>query len=389
MANRIMTEMAIRGPSLTLDAPVQGMEPVLVGNTEIATLAEESKLTPEELAKVKEFSKKIDIKNPHQVMQFGASTQKNIASFSESTLKTVRTKDMGEVGQMLSGLMGELSKVGSSGDGKGILSVFKKGKNKVKALKAKYAKVSANIDAIASMLEKHRVKLFNDAAMLERMFELNNVYYKELSMYIIAGKNKLVECNEVELPILQQRAAETNHPSDIQAVNDFMNMINRFEKKLHDLELTRAMSLQLAPQIRMLQNNDALVAEKINTSLVNTIPLWKTQMVMAFGMNNAQEALSSQREVTDMTNSLLVKNAEMLKLGTIEIAKESERGIIDLETLDATNRYLLETIEEVRAVQAEGQQQRRNAETELVRIEQELKQNLLAAVSAPPPLPSA
>jgi len=193
----------------------------------------------------------------------------------------------------------------------------------------------------------------------------------------------------VELPILQQRAAETNHPSDIQAVNDFMNMINRFEKKLHDLELTRAMSLQLAPQIRMLQNNDALVAEKINTSLVNTIPLWKTQMVMAFGMNNAQEALSSQREVTDMTNSLLVKNAEMLKLGTIEIAKESERGIIDLETLDATNRYLLETIEEVRAVQAEGQQQRRNAETELVRIEQELKQNLLAAVSAPPPLPSA
>jgi len=244
-------------------------------------------------------------------------------------------------------------------------------------MKAEYAKVSVNVDKISEMLEKHQVVLLKDAAMLDKMYDVNQAYFKELTMYILAGKQKLEECRSVVLPELQKKAAESGQPEDAQAANDYANMINRFEKKLHDLELTRIISIQMAPQIRLVQNNDVLMVEKIQTSIVNTIPLWKSQMVLALGMHNAQQAMQAQREVTNMTNELLKKNAEMLKTGTVEIAKESERGIVDVETLVNTNRMLIDTLEDVRSIQAEGSQRRAAAEVELGRIEGELKQKLL------------
>ena len=337
-----------------------------------------SQLSEEEQKQVRDFADKIDITDTNAVLTYGAASQRNIASFSESTLKSVRSKDMGEVGQMLSGLVVELRGFSDKGEGKkGFLGLKKKITNKIATMKAEYAKVSVNVDKIAEMLEKHQVVLLKDAAMLDKMYDVNQAYFKELTMYILAGKKKLEDCRNLVLPELQRKAAESGQPEDAQAANDYANMINRFEKKLHDLELTRMISIQMAPQIRLVQNNDVLMVEKIQTSIVNTIPLWKSQMVLALGMHNAQQAMQAQRQVTDMTNQLLNKNAEMLKTGTIEIAKESERGVVDIETLVNTNRMLIETLEDVRTIQTEGSQRRAAAEVELGRIEGELKQKLL------------
>jgi len=337
-----------------------------------------SQLNEEEQKQVRDFAGKIDITDTNAVLTYGAASQRNIANFSESTLKSVRTKDMGEVGQMLSGLVVELRGFSDTGeDKKGFLGLKKKISNRIATMKAEYAKVSVNVDKISEMLEKHQILLLKDAAMLDKMYDVNQAYFKELTMYILAGKQKLEECRTVTLPELHKKASETGQPEDAQAANDYANMINRFEKKLHDLELTRMISIQMAPQIRLVQNNDVLMVEKIQTSIVNTIPLWKSQMVLTLGMHNAQQAMLAQRQVTDMTNELLNKNAELLKTGTIEVAKESERGVVDLETLVNTNRMLIETLEDVKTIQTEGSQRRAAAEIELGRIEGELKQKLL------------
>ena len=337
-----------------------------------------SQLNEAEQKLVHDFAAKIDITDTNAVLTYGAASQRNIANFSESTLNSVRTKDMGEVGNMLSDLVVQLKGFGSDGsDKKGFLGMKKKVQTKIATMKAEYDKVSVNVDKISDMLEKQQYVLLKDSAMLDKMYEVNQAYFKELTMYIIAGKQKLEECSNTVLPELRKKAAETGLPEDAQAANDYANMVNRFEKKLHDLELTRMISIQMAPQIRLIQNNDTLMVEKIQTSIVNTIPLWKSQMVLALGMHHSQQAMEAQRQVTNMTNELLMKNAEKLKMGTIEIAKESERGIVDVETLVATNQRLIETLEEVRTIQAEGSQRRRAAEVELGRIEGELKQKLL------------
>jgi len=345
---------------------------------EAAVKLDISQLTPEEQKAVLDFAGKIDIADTNAILTYGAASQRSIAGFSESTLKSVRTKDMGEVGNMLSSLVIELRGFSDTGDDKkGFLGLKKKMQNRIASMKAEYAKVSVNVDKIADELEKHQVILLKDAAMLDKMYEVNQAYFKELTMYILAGKQKLADCTNTTLPELRKKAAETGLPEDAQAANDYANMINRFEKKLHDLELTRMISIQMAPQIRLIQNNDTLMVEKIQTSIVNTIPLWKSQMVLALGMHHSQQAMEAQRQVTNMTNELLTKNAERLKMGTIEIAKESERGIVDVETLVTTNQRLIETLEEVRTIQSEGSSRRRAAEVELGRIEGELKQKLL------------
>ncbi len=343
-----------------------------------ATEHEESQLSAEELKAVEEFSKKIDITDSNAVLQYGAASQKNIADFSGSTLASVRTKDMGQVGDMLSDLVVELKGFNYGEEEKrGLFGIKRKVEKQIASLKAQYDKAEVNVDKIAGMLEQHQVTLLKDVAMLDKMYELNLAYYKELTMYILAGKKKLKECEEVELPKLKEKAQKSGLPEDAQAVNDYQNMITRFDKKLHDLELTRMISIQMSPQIRLIQNNDTLMVEKIQTSLVNTIPLWKSQMVLALGQAHSQQAMEAQREVTNMTNELLKKNAEMLKQGSIEIAKESERGIVDIETLKATNQSLIETLEEVRTIQVEGAAKRRQAEQELGRIESDLKSKLL------------
>jgi len=337
-----------------------------------------SQLSEEEQKQVHDFADKIDITNTNAVLTYGAASQRNIANFSENTLKSVRSKDMGEVGKMLSGLVVELRGFNNTGEEKGgFLGLKRKIRNKIANMKAEFAKVSVNVDKISEMLEKHQVTLLKDAAMLDKMYDVNQAYFKELTMYILAGKQKLEECKNVVLPELHAKAQESGQPEDAQAANDYANMINRFEKKIHDLELTRMISIQMAPQIRLVQNNDVLMVEKIQTSIVNTIPLWKSQMVLALGMHNAQQAMEAQRAVSNMTNELLTKNAEMLKTGTVEITKESERGIVDMETLINTNRMLIDTLEDVRSIQSEGSQRRAAAEVELGRIEGELKDKLL------------
>jgi uncharacterized protein YaaN involved in tellurite resistance len=336
-----------------------------------------SKLTEAEQKQIADFAGKIDITNTNAILTYGAASQRNIANFSENALSSVRSRDMGEVGGMLSGLVVELKGFGEEDKKGGFLGLKRRVKNQIATLKAEYSKVSTNVDKISSSLEKHQIVLMKDAAMLDKMYEVNQAYFKELTMYIMAGKKKLDECVNVKLPELQKVAKETGLPEDAQAANDYANMINRFEKKIHDLELTRMISIQMAPQIRMIQNNDALMVEKIQSSIVNTIPLWKSQMILALGMHNTQQAMEAQRAVTDMTNELLSKNAEKLKQGTIEVAKESERGIVDIETLAATNQRLIETLEEVATIQTEGRQRRIAAESELGRIEAELKNKLL------------
>lgn len=336
------------------------------------------KLTEAEKAAVLNFAKQIDIKDSNAVLQYGAGAQKNIADFSASTLNNVRTKDMGEIGDMLGGLVVELRGFDfDPEEKKGILGLFKKVGNKLEEMKVQYDKAEVNVEKISEMLEKHQITLLKDVAVLDKMYELNQAYFKELAMYIIAGKKRLEEARATELVALQKKAQESGLPEDAQAANDYANMCSRFEKKIHDLELTRIISIQMAPQIRLIQNNDSLMIEKIQTSIVNTIPLWKSQMVLALGMYHSKQAMEAQREVTNVTNELLRKNAEALKMGSIETAKEAERGIVDLETLKNTNQMLIETLESVRQIQAEGSQKRREAEVELGRIESELKKKLL------------
>ncbi len=339
---------------------------------------DKSQLTPEEQKLVSAFAQKIDLTDTNQVLQFGAGAQKKIADFSGSALANVRTKDMGEVGGMLTDLVTELKGLEiKPEEKKGLFGFLKKTNNQIAALKTKYDKVEFNVDKIIATLENHQIQLMKDIAMLDKMYDQNLNYFKEVSMYILAGKEKLESVQQNELRLAREKAQLTGLPEDAQAANDLANQCNRFDKKLHDLELTRMISIQMGPQVRLIQNNDSQMAEKIQSSLVNTIPLWKSQMVLALGLAHSQQALEAQRGVTDMTNQMLRKNAEMLKLGTIETAKESERGVVDIETLQHTNQSLISTLEEVRRIQTEGAQKRRAAEVELGRIEGELKQKLL------------
>lgn len=375
-----LDEMLKEAPSLTLDPFSQSAgEPDSVP----AIKEEEPKvpevvLTPEEQKMVDAFAAQIDITNTQMVMQYGAGSQKKIADFSEGALNNVRTKDMGEIGQMLADVVSELKDFEAEEEEKGFLGFFKKSSNKLENLKLKYDKAETNINKICKVMENHQVTLLKDAAMLDKMYDLNLNYFKELSMYILAGKQKLEQARTAELPALLKKAEQSGLPEDTQAANDYASMCERFEKKIYDLELTRTISMQMAPQIRLIQSNDTAMSEKIQSTLVNTIPLWKSQMVIAIGLNHSSEAARAQREVTDMTNALLKKNAETLKMATIETARESERGIVDIETLTATNKTLISTLDEVMKIQEDGRAKRRNAEQELGRIEEEMRQKLLA-----------
>ena len=365
---------APEAPSLTLTPDAPAAEAQQEAN---AVQLDESQLTEAERKMVDDFAQKIDITDSNLVLQYGAAAQKNIAGFSESTLKSVRTKDLGEVGQALSSLVVELKGFGKEEDEKGIFGFFKKKRNELEAMKASYSKAEANVDKIVTVLEGHQVTLMKDIAMLDQMYDLNTKYYKELTMYILAGKKRLSQVRAGELEALRQKASQSGAQEDAQAYNDLANMCTRFEKKLHDLELTRMISIQMGPQTRLIQNNDALMLEKIQSSLVNTIPLWKSQMVLAMGLEHSRQATAAQNAVTNMTNELLQKNADMLKMGTIETAREAERSVVDIQTLQHTNQQLISTLDEVMKIQQEGAQKRREAEVELGRIEGELKQKLL------------
>ena len=335
-------------------------------------------LSPAEQQAVRSFSEQIDVTNTEQVMNYGSGAQKNISEFSDAALNTVRTKDLGEVGDMLGDLVVELQGLNfDAQEKKGFLGLFKKAGQSVAEMKASFDKAEVNVDKIVESLEKHEITLMKDISLMDKMYQRNQEYMKELTMYILAGKLKIEELREVELPKMIAHAKETNLPEDAQAANDFANLIGRFEKKIHDLELTRTISVQMAPQIRMVQNNDQLMAEKIRSSIVNTIPLWKNQMVMAMSLYHSDQAMKAQRQVTDMTNQLLLKNAETLRQGSISVAQEAERGIVDMETLKKTNLELIATLDEVRRIQDDGRARRAQAEEELGRIEGELKSKLL------------
>lgn len=339
---------------------------------------EMSKLSPAEQAAVKEFSRKIDVLNTEQVLNYGSNAQKNIAEFSGAALNCVRTKDLGEVGDMLGDLVIELQGLNfEPEEKKGFKGLFKKAKQNIASLKAQYDKAEVNVDKIVESLEKHEVVLMKDISMLDKMYEKNQEYLKELTMYILAGKLRVEELRAKDLPEMVAKAQASGLPEDAQAANDFANMIGRFEKKLHDLDLTRTISIQMSPQIRMVQNNDSLMAEKIRSSIVNTIPLWKSQMVLALSMYHSEQAMKAQRDVTDVTNQLLQKNAQALHQGSVNVAKEAERGIVDIETLKKTNQELIATLDEVRQIQDDGRARRAQAEQELGKIEGELKQKLL------------
>ena len=335
------------------------------------------RLSPAEQAAVREFSKQIDVTDTNLVLSYGAAAQKNISEFSSQALGRVRTKDMGEVGDMLSSLVVELKGMTDDEKAKGLKGLFKKAEKNIAVTKAKFDKAEVNVDKITDQLQHHQVVLAQDITAMDKMFELNQAYFKELTMYIIAGKLRAKELRENELVALQKKAEESGLPEDAQAANDFANLIGRFEKKLHDLELTRTISLQMGPQIRMIQNNDLLMTEKIQTAIVNTIPLWKQQMVLALSMFHSQQAMEASHAVSEVTNDLLLHNAEALHMGSVEVAKESERGIVDLETLKKTNQHLIDTLEEVKKIQDDGRARRAEAELELGRIEGELKQKLL------------
>ena len=337
-------------------------------------IVDEMQLTEEEQKMVDQFVDKIQINNSNSILQYGAGAQKKISDFSQSALNNVKTKDLGEIGDILSSVVHELKTFEESEEKKGILGFFKKGKDKISYMKIKYENVDNNIGKMCSILEEHQIQLLKDIAMLDKMYEINKAYFKELYMYILAGKKKLQKLEKEELPKLQEKARTSGNPQDAQELNDFVALCNRFEKKIHDLELTKMISLQMAPQIRLIQNNDSLMSEKIQSTIINTIPLWKNQMVLALGVANAARV---QREVTDMTNELLRKNAEILKTSTIETAKESERGIVDIETLRATNESLISTLDEILNIQTEGRQKRREAEAELISIENQLKNKLI------------
>ncbi|MEF2953554.1 MAG: toxic anion resistance protein [Blautia sp.] len=365
-------------PTLTFE-PLQEEAPVAEVKKEEPAKPEmdDSILSPEERKMVDDFAKQIDIRNSAAILQYGAGTQKKMADFSEDALDKVRTKDLGEVGDLLENVVTELKNFDAEEERKGIMGFFKKGGNKLEALKNKYSKAETNVNKIVEMLEKHQIQLMKDAAIMDKMYALNLNYFKELSMYILAGKKKLEEIRATELPQLMSKAQISGLPEDAQAAKDLDSLCDRFEKKIHDLELTRMIAIQTAPQIRLVQGNDTLMAEKIQSTIVNTIPLWKSQMVIALGVAHSTEAAKAQREVTDMTNALLQKNAETLKLATVEAARESERGIVDIETLQKTNESLISTFDEVMNIQREGREKRRAAEAEMYRLEGELKQKLL------------
>ncbi len=375
-----LDEMLKESPTLTFDP----FNEISDAKQEIVEVVEEVKeeelkvvLSPEEQKQVDEFAAMIDLTNSQAIMQYGAGPQKKIADFSETALNNVRTKDMGEIGQLLTDVVSELKSLEAGEEEKGFLGLFKKSSNKLATMKAKYDKAEVNVNKISKVMEEHQITLLKDVAMLDKMYELNLNYFKELSMYILAGKQKLEHAQKVELPELLAKAEQSGLPEDTQKAKDFSALCNRFEKKVHDLELTRMISLQMAPQIRLIQENDTAMSEKIQSTLVNTIPLWKSQMVISIGLNHSTEAAKAQREVSDMTNELLKKNAETLKVATIETAKESERGIVDIETLKQTNQQLISTLDEVMKIQSEGREKRKLAEAELQNIEGEMRQKLL------------
>ncbi|RKJ75209.1 toxic anion resistance protein [Butyricicoccus sp. 1XD8-22] len=377
MDEKLLNDLgSVEAPSLTLDFAPAEEKPEETAAAPVTV--EDTPLSDAERKMVQDFAQQIDLKNSAMILNYGAASQKKIADFSGAALESVRTKDLGEVGDMITGLVTELKGFDATAEQpKGLFGLFKKAGNQLDEMKLKYSKAETNVERITSALEGHQVTLLKDIKMLDKMYEKNLVYFKELSMYILAGKQKLAEARGAELPTLMAKAQSSGLPEDAQAARDFDDLCGRFEKKLYDLELTRTISIQMAPQIRLVQNNDAMMAEKIQSSLVNTIPLWKSQMVLALGLANSQQAIQAQRAVTDMTNELLKKNAAALKMGTIEAAKESERGIVDIETLQQTNRSLIETLDEVLKIQSEGRQKRAAAEEELGKIEGELKQKLL------------
>lgn len=362
-------------PTLTLEPFAEKVGAPVVVEPEQEVL-DEAILSEEEKAQVEAFAKQIDLTNSTVILQYGAGTQKKLADFSESALDNVKSKDLGEVGELLTNVVTELKDFDAE-ESKGFLGIFKKSSNKLEAMKAKYAKAETNVNQICTVLEGHQVQLLKDVAVLDKMYDLNLTYFKELSMYILAGKKKLQDTRNNELQQLIQKAQMSGLPEDAQAAKDMEAMCARFEKKIHDLELTRTIAMQTAPQIRLVQSNDTLMAEKIQSTIVNTIPLWKSQMVLALGVEHSAQAAEAQRQVTDMTNELLKKNAEKLKLATVEVAQESERGIVDIETLKATNESLITTLGEVMRIQEEGRAKRQEAEKEMLRMENELKQKLL------------
>ena len=375
-------------PSLTLDAapaaPTLTLDPAadekVIAESKKATpvQVEDTPLSPEEQKMVNDFAEKIDITNSQMVLQYGAASQKKLSDFSETALSRVKTKDMGETGELITSLISELQGFDATTEQpKGIFGFFKKTSNSIEQLKTRYDSADKNVERIKAQLEDHQVTLMKDITMLDKMYELNLVYFKELTMYILAGKKKLAEVRANDLKAAQEKAQRTQLPEDAQAARDLADLCDRFEKKLYDLELTRNVSIQMGPQIRLIQSNDTMMAEKIQTSIVNTIPLWKSQMVLALGLAHSQQAIEAQRAVTDATNELLRKNAATLKQGTIEIAKESERGIVDIETLQQTNKQLIETLDELNKIRADGKVKRANAEQELGRIEGELRQKML------------
>lgn len=364
-------------------APTLTLEPFAEEIMEAPAVAEgpkeeldDSMLSEEEKAQVSAFAKQIDLTNSTVILQYGAGTQKKMADFSETALENVKSKDLGEVGTLLSNVVTELKDFDEE-ETKGFLGLFKKGSNKIEAMKAKYAKAETNVNEIVQVLEGHQVQLLKDVAVLDKMYELNLTYYKELTMYILAGKKKLQEVRSTQLQELRAKAEATGLAEDAQAAKDLDDMCNRFEKKIYDLELTRQIAMQTAPQIRMVQSNDTIMVEKIQSTVVNTIPLWKSQMVIALGVEHSMQAAEAQRQVTDITNELLKKNAEKLKLASVETAKEAERGIVDMETLKTTNQALISTFDEVLKIQQEGRIKRQEAEVEMQRMENELKQKLL------------
>ena len=375
-------------PSLTLDAapaaPTLTLDPAadekVIAESKKATpvQVEDTPLSPEEQKMVNDFAEKIDITNSQMVLQYGAASQKKLSDFSETALSRVKTKDMGETGELITNLISELQGFDATTEQpKGIFGYFKKTSNSIEQLKTRYDSADKNVERIKAQLEDHQVTLMKDITMLDKMYELNLVYFKELTMYILAGKKKLAEVRANDLKAAQEKAQRTQLPEDAQAARDLADLCDRFEKKLYDLELTRNVSIQMGPQIRLIQSNDTMMAEKIQTTIVNTIPLWKNQMVLALGIAHSQQAMQAERAVTDATNELLKKNAATLKQGTIEIAKESERGIVDIETLQQTNKQLIETLDELNKIRADGKAKRANAEQELGRIEGELRQKML------------
>ena len=375
-------------PSLTLDAapaaPTLTLDPAadekVIAESKKATpvQVEDTPLSPEEQKMVNDFAEKIDITNSQMVLQYGAASQKKLSDFSETALSRVKTKDMGETGELITSLISELQGFDATTEQpKGIFGFFKKTSNSIEQLKTRYDSADKNVERIKAQLEDHQVTLMKDITMLDKMYELNLVYFKELTMYILAGKKKLAEVRANDLKAAQEKAQRTQLPEDAQAARDLADLCDRFEKKLYDLELTRNVSIQMGPQIRLIQSNDTMMAEKIQTTIVNTIPLWKNQMVLALGIAHSQQAMKAERAVTDATNELLKKNAATLKQGTIEIAKESERGIVDIETLQQTNKQLIETLDELNKIRADGKAKRANAEQELGRIEGELRQKML------------